>query len=315
MLKEPSNRTIALFLITFFVVVLVIGISIYKEKTSQVVVQEDNISLTVGKIANGEDDADGDGLRDWEESLWGTDSNNPDTDGDGTSDSAEITEQRDPTVPAPGDEMTEVDAQKSLLISQQSVYSNYREGSLTDNLAQNLLNSYAGLKQDNSLGTANEDIALDNIVASADSQVAFIGPYTSIELTTFSTETPQLLKKYGNDFGQAQLDFLIDLEEVDASKEGATSAVYKNHASKIMSIATPASQKERQVSIANQYYVLSQVVENIDNYKDDPVKALLSVQQYQKSQEDLTVFYRSIQTFLRGNAIIFNDNEPGSLLW
>ncbi len=37
-----------------------------------------------------EKDTDGDGLKDWEEGLWGTDINNPDSDGDGSSDYDEI---------------------------------------------------------------------------------------------------------------------------------------------------------------------------------------------------------------------------------
>ena len=35
-------------------------------------------------------DTDGDGLKDWEELLWKTDSNKIDTDGDGTNDNEEI---------------------------------------------------------------------------------------------------------------------------------------------------------------------------------------------------------------------------------
>jgi hypothetical protein len=37
-----------------------------------------------------EKDTDGDGLKDWEEALWGTDINNPDSDGDGVGDSDQI---------------------------------------------------------------------------------------------------------------------------------------------------------------------------------------------------------------------------------
>ena len=42
----------------------------------------------VGDLVNR--DTDGDGLLDWEESLWDTDPNNKDTNGDGVSDSVEI---------------------------------------------------------------------------------------------------------------------------------------------------------------------------------------------------------------------------------
>lgn len=52
----------------------------YKQKKGSVVV----VSETTEK------DTDGDGLKDWEESLWGLDIKNPDTDGDGIIDSDEI---------------------------------------------------------------------------------------------------------------------------------------------------------------------------------------------------------------------------------
>lgn len=48
-------------------------------------------------------DSDGDGLRDWEESLWGTDPKNSDSDGDGTPDGQEVKDYRDPTKPYPND--------------------------------------------------------------------------------------------------------------------------------------------------------------------------------------------------------------------
>jgi len=51
-------------------------------------------------------DTDKDGLADWEEVLWKTNKNNSDTDGDGTSDSAEIAAGRDPKKAGPDDAIT-----------------------------------------------------------------------------------------------------------------------------------------------------------------------------------------------------------------
>lgn len=50
-------------------------------------------------------DSDQDGLTDQEEKLYKTDPNNPDTDGDGYSDGAEVRAGYDPTIPAPGDKI------------------------------------------------------------------------------------------------------------------------------------------------------------------------------------------------------------------
>jgi hypothetical protein len=319
MIKEPSNRTAALFLITFFLVVFIIAISIYKEKTSQVVTRdevEDSISLSVGEVSGSTEDGDADGLSDWEEALWKTDPANPDTDGDGTNDGDEVLARRDPTVPAPGDEVSEIEAEKSFLLSQKSVYKDFEEGSLTDMVAQSLFTSYAGLKQSNSLGTQTETQAISDLTQQAKAQVGFIGPYSSSELVTFNQETVANLKSYGNAFGQAQVDLIVNLQKVDeADQSNPIGRVYRQHSERLMSLSVPNSQKERHVSIANQYYVLSQTLTNLTAYKKDPMKALLSVEQYQKSQEQLLIFYSTLQTFLRNNGIIFNDNEPGSVLY
>lgn len=50
-------------------------------------------------------DSDNDGLSDWDEELYKTDPNNPDTDGDGTLDGEEIKLGRNPLVRAPGDKL------------------------------------------------------------------------------------------------------------------------------------------------------------------------------------------------------------------
>jgi hypothetical protein len=48
-------------------------------------------------------DSDNDGLKDWEEALYGTDPHNPDTDGDGMLDGEEVRTGHDPLKPGPND--------------------------------------------------------------------------------------------------------------------------------------------------------------------------------------------------------------------
>lgn len=57
-------------------------------------------------------DSDGDGLKDWEEAIYKTDSKNSDTDGDGAKDGDEIAENRDPKRAGPDDILHEKPARE-----------------------------------------------------------------------------------------------------------------------------------------------------------------------------------------------------------
>ncbi|MCH7529851.1 hypothetical protein IIB50_01915 [Patescibacteria group bacterium] len=56
-------------------------------------------------------DSDDDGLKDWEEVLWGTDPFNPDTDNDGTDDGVEIAVDRNPLVSSSGGVLDTLDSE------------------------------------------------------------------------------------------------------------------------------------------------------------------------------------------------------------
>ncbi len=88
-------------------------------------------------------DFDQDGLSDEEEKLYGTDSNNSDTDGDGYSDGIEIKSGYDPLKPAPGDKIITSNTQdkndiKESSISQQSVSITEKDSTEEKNLTEEL---------------------------------------------------------------------------------------------------------------------------------------------------------------------------------
>lgn len=62
-------------------------------------------------------DSDQDGLQNWEEQLYRTDPNNPDTDGDGTLDGEEVKTGRDPLIKGPDDSIAKAEEENKALNS------------------------------------------------------------------------------------------------------------------------------------------------------------------------------------------------------
>lgn len=101
-----------------------------------------------------EKDLDNDGLKNWEEDLWKTDPNNPDTDGDGTLDGDEIKENRNPLVKGPDD---------IFIVKDLSLDNNFGEN-LAKDIGENLISEYLFLKNNDLLNEKNKEILIENIV-------------------------------------------------------------------------------------------------------------------------------------------------------
>ncbi|KKT19005.1 MAG: Thrombospondin type 3 repeat superfamily protein [Parcubacteria group bacterium GW2011_GWB1_43_8] len=100
-----------LFLL-FFILLIFVGwfyFSDYKNKQAEYVAYKEKSPLVVAmdQTSQLDKDSDGDGLKDWEELLWKTDSNKADTDGDGTNDNEEITLNRNPLKAGPNDKISD----------------------------------------------------------------------------------------------------------------------------------------------------------------------------------------------------------------
>ena len=102
MFKKPLQWIVVIVLI------IVVSIAIYIRKGEAPSQRYEGIGQRpnprkVAEIPLALQDVDADGLKDWEEALWGTDSNNPDTDGDGTKDGEEVKLDRNPLKAGPDD--------------------------------------------------------------------------------------------------------------------------------------------------------------------------------------------------------------------
>src|SRR5690606_29956249 len=105
-----EQKSLMLRLSVIMCAVLILGLVVYFNRKDGASERSINNAVSVSEGAESFDptafelDTDGDGLRDWEESLWGTDLNEPDTDRDGMGDGEEVESGRDPLIPGPNDQ-------------------------------------------------------------------------------------------------------------------------------------------------------------------------------------------------------------------
>jgi len=104
------------------------------KKISSLAVNFQNILEDISKKA-GEIDSDADGLKDWEEVLWGTNINNPDTDKDSYSDKEETNAGYDPLDPLSNEKTGKKNEPKEFIVPDISDSINF-----TDEIARNASN-------------------------------------------------------------------------------------------------------------------------------------------------------------------------------
>ena len=145
-------------------------------------------------------DSDQDGLTNEEEQLYGTDPNNPDTDGDGYSDGAEVRSGYDPLKPSPGDK----------IIPENKVPSN--SGKTSENIStnqkageENMPAGVGGSNEDNLTNQVSQQIA--DILKNSSSENDSSGSATSIQ--DMQANLQKLLDQYG--------DGNVELPEIDES--------------------------------------------------------------------------------------------------
>lgn len=267
-------------------------------------------------------DTDSDGLKDWEEELWGTDPDNPDTDGDGAKDGDEANAGRNPALAGPNDKIgggfpaaknTAVDANTFETLTE------------TDKFAQNLFGKYLSLR--GSRGSI-DDKDKDMLVASAAEKALNIGfneEYKISNLNITDDNDTEVLKRYGNDFISALKFYLGDLEEDDIvfermlkeeNKEDAErlrrlAEIYGIVSGKLAEMAAPRQFALAHLDIVNSYNALSAALEDMAAALSDPIRGMNGFALYTATTPNQAELFKKIQDGFIKNKIIFGVKEPG----
>ncbi len=272
------SKPIAVFVICLSVIVSVL---VYERNSRKDTAKTENpILVEVNKEVDV--DSDGDGVKDWEEALFGTDPNKKDTDGDGILDNEESQDQ------FVFKEKESIDSQKP------------QNNSLTSDIAQTFFTNYLTQKK------SNPDLTAEQILAIAENSTKDIAlSYgKQFEVTDIKISKNQTKSQYEKEIDTAFFGASIKKQDTEIQiVEKALKNNDKNELKKLdpiinsyqkiiddtLKITVPEDNVGLHLVYLNTLKILKQDISNMKLILDDPVKAYVYINSYQVNIKKMLV--------------------------
>lgn len=267
-------------------------------------------------------DSDDDGLKDWEEVLWGTDPFNPDTDNDGTDDGVEIAVGRNPLVSSSGGVLDTLDSEVPYKKSSAEAV----KLSETDVTSRTFFKKYLTLLQSGEgLDEKTRNTLVTETVEDMFAETPSPQIYDESDITIV-TSTKEALQNYGNtimtiinsyaeqnpenevilfdEFLRTQNERVLE-ELVDAS------AMYEQISEDFVTVAVPEKLVSIHLDLIEWYLILSRSLNHMGKIFEDPVLGASGFKKYIEvlEQQDSTAIF--LKEYFNKNGVSFNITEPG----
>lgn len=290
--------------------------------------KKDSPSVAVAGIkeiiaTNQEKDTDGDGLKDWEETLWSTDIRKADTDGDGAGDGDEVKAERNPLIKGPNDKLN---LNKQTGTQNGTTTVNLTE---TDKFARNFFTKYMELRKlsDGNISESERQLLITELAQAGALEIK-AKVYTLDDMKYTTDGNMEGMERYGHNLAriiienspqnpESELDILNEaITKDDPNVLKRLDLIIKNYKNIIkLSSETPIPQNATELHLE---YInsLSRVVLSIENMKKlytDPILTFSSLEYYKQSAESLEVAVINLSMFFLKNNIQFGENTYGYL--
>jgi len=323
----PSGRFSLIVLSCLVTIGIVFSASSYKGSapslsSGTIIVQNEIVSNLIAIVDVA--DSDNDGLKDWEEALWKTDPKNPDTDGDGTSDGAEIQAKRNPLVKGPKDALPKDQSQNSIASAASS-----QNLSATDKLAREFFADYTKAKQANGKIDSATQGKIISAALSRNDLTSPVRTYTEGDLIVSNDNSESALRTYANQMGLIQktyavpegedTELIIFKKALDShSKEtlaklSPISSRYNSLVRAMLEISVPKNIVPYHIAILNDISTIKQSIDSMRRAFVDPVGALSSVAVYVKTIKQVPTDYQNFAKYYTENGVMFISTDNGHL--
>ncbi|TSC75827.1 MAG: hypothetical protein G01um101433_841 [Parcubacteria group bacterium Gr01-1014_33] len=230
-------------------------------------------------------DADNDGLKLWEENIFHTNPNNPDTDGDGTNDGEEIKRGRNPLKPGLDDKLppTQLKDIKESSAVPINLTADFAERFLKEPISQAIAGEVPAIDQVNIQNYA-ENLANRSVLSSAPK-------ITKADITIAGLDTQNFIERYFQEFtiifntlksrGVNELDIALQslksqqYDELEKLDDYVT--IYGKTISDLEKLPTPPILESFHLTTLNYVSKFKHSVELIRNTESDPLQAILAI--------------------------------------
>ncbi len=327
MINLPSKKFISTTSAILIVFVLIYVVSYVKNKKANISKSVKDIkSINENKVAFNtltEKDSDNDGLKNWEEKMWGTDPNNSDSDGDGTPDGEEVLAGRNPTIPGPNDK---IDAE-----NKNSADNSKYIDPATKNFSDQFFLNIAYLKQSGELNDKTISNLSDSLVkklAKDNNKLTY--KISDIKIT--SSEDAKSIRLYGNELGKIAQKYLQNKnssskigKELTIIQDALTNnnnkdkikelepiiSEYRQAGKDMLNIKVPIKARLYHLSIMNSLNKISNSLSAVSNIFDDPLRGLSGISKYRDETIEINDVINRLKDYFEKNKIQFKKDDPG----
>lgn len=249
------------------------------------------------------DDLDYDGLTGWEENLYRTDPNNPDTDNDGYLDGEEVAAGYDPTKPAPNDVLNDS------INAGQLIRPN--PGNLTQLLTYILANQIKSSDSTYNIQSVEqlESIADQNVTeaiqkASINFLSEFIPPFQKeqSQLQTAQNNNLNAIRNYANQINEKikPLDSCQDINDIKDEAQIIQESISSNNFKSIICLSNtyllayqailetpvPLDWLDIHKKLLSIYWTIHTSYKYLPQYEADPLKGLISIENFENANRN-----------------------------
>lgn len=261
-------------------------------------------------------DSDGDSLPDWQEALYGTNPENPESFQAGITDGEAVAQGLiQPKVRVTEPEPTDPDSIPGITAA---------PSSLTDRFAQAILTQYLNNRGENPptqeeilafVRAGVEDLAEDartaprydmSDVQSGQGGAQALREYAAAMEAAFAANTVPSSKDELSYFSDALKDDASALDQLEN-----ISGAYEDIAEAVIALPVPPEARQSHVAIANGLIWMSEINADLATLKSDPVRALLGISLYDERAQALGAGFSNLGSIFAASGIVLVEGEPG----